>query len=146
MKFDRQRYLEEMTRLFESARDQFLERTTDTVIFVISVWTDPDAAASAVSFETRAHSDAFTEMPGVPNDSPADFQFRDIAKCDHLSIPGLWEETTSGGCWNDLEPALNEAAEIAARVFASLPLEENATLGVNSRRDWFDQRWALNTA
>ena len=144
MKFDKKRYFEEMTRLCEAARDQFLEQATGARIFVISVWTDPDAAASAVSFETRSHSDQFTENPGVPNDSPADFQFRDIAECDHLSFPKLWEEATSGGCWNDLEPALVGAAEIAAGIFVSLPLEDNATLGINSRRDWFDRRWTLN--
>jgi hypothetical protein len=137
------KYYEEMTALFEQAHAAFLKRGVGQRIFVISIWTDPDAAASAVCFETRSHSDKFTGVPGTVNDSPADFEYRDIAECEHASFPQLWEEHSSGVCWDELEPALEMAADIAAGIFRSLPLEENITLAINSRRDWFDKRWTL---
>ncbi len=146
MSLDKSKYLEEMTELFERARSRFLEEASSNQIFVISVWTDPDAAASAVSFETRSHSDSFTGTPGVVNDSPADFEYRNFAEYEHQSFPKYWEEGTSGSCWDVLEPALEIAADIAAGLFETLPLEINATLAINSRRDWFDRRWTLNRA
>ena len=146
MDLDQIKYLDEMSELFERVRLKFEKERPIDRIFVISIWTDPDAAASSVSLESRSHSDMFTGTPGVPNDSPADFEYRDFSECEHSSFPKFWEENTSGACWGELEPALVAAANNAIRLFEKMPLEPDAVLGVNSSRDWFDRRWALNSS
>jgi hypothetical protein len=137
----------------------------------VSIWTDPDAAVSAVSVETLEHSlvrveeanrydDRWreyllergnTEMAALfgvatRNCNPADFAFRDIATLDHASFDRLWEELSAGDCWNVLEPALREVAGETAASFSGFALHTDAVLGVNSRRDWFDHTVPLAPA
>ena len=146
MHFDKPKYMTEMEALINNAFHAFRQTEDAEAAFVVSIWTDPDAAASSVSVETRQHSFEFLGTRDRINDSPADFRYRDIAECDHRSFPALWEEATSGECWDLLEPALIEVANDAIRVLSNWPVEEDAVLGVNSRRDWFEHRFALQSA
>ena len=146
MDFDKPKYMSEMKALVRHAFHAFQQMGAAESVFVVSIWTDPDAAASSVSVETRQHSLEFLGTRNRINDSPADFRYRDIAECDHISFPALWEEITLGNCWEYLEPALIEVANEAIRVLSNWPVEEDAILGVNSRRDWFEHRFALRPA
>ena len=146
MRFDKAHYLTEMAALVRQAFKSFQSVEPTARAYVVSIWTDPDAAASSVSVETRHHTAEFIGTVDGFNDSPADFQYRDLAECDHASFPPLWEERTSGECWDVLEPALLEVAKDALSVFSACSLEENAILGVNGRRDWFEHRFSLQYA
>jgi hypothetical protein len=141
----------------------------NTVLYTASIWTDPDAAVSCVSFDTREHSDeqvlrsnewsrahyerlmaegqADEAKLFLPNEgrncNPADFLFRNIAKVKHASFESGWEQAAGDNCWDHLEPALHKVAARAAAAFSDLRLDRDAILGINSRRDWFDQHWPL---
>lgn len=168
-RFDQRLYLSEMELLILSARSQMMDRHSEISIFTINIWTDPDAALSAVSFDTRENSHAKINAANawskkhydrlmsegemeeaqlfLPNEgrnsNPADFAFRSIVTAKHDSFDEGWEEMAHEGCWNLLEPAILEVAESARKLFVDLRLDPHAELGVNSRRDWYDRRWLL---
>src|SRR5690349_16105228 len=56
MKFQREMYLSEMTRLIHNAVAELSSKHPDLAIYTVSIWTDPDAAASAISFDSRENS------------------------------------------------------------------------------------------
>ena len=146
-----------------------LELPARKPIFTVSIWTDPNAAASAVSIDTRENSDcqvrevneynqrqhdrlvqegdfemaAHFEDRATRNCNPADFAFREIASCRHDCFPENWEDKSVGACWDQLEPALATVAAWACSEFQQLDLEPEAELAVNSRRDWYDNTWRL---
>lgn len=174
MKFDQQRYRDEMRTLVESAKTQFRDQHPDVIVYTISIWTDPDAAASAVNFDTRQHATEqlqasndwgqkyhdqymadgdverarqFTPLPlDGRNTNPADFAYPLYAEIQHQSFPEGWEQDSDGACWDVLEPALRHVGESARVAFAELLLHPEAELGVNSRHDWYDEAWPLLSA
>lgn len=157
-------YLEEMRSLIETVVSRYAALPDAPVTYTISIWTDPDAAASAVSLDTFENSQAFvsdqnawnaqmredllsrgdSEMAALfetqpeRNCSPADFAYREFAEYAHQSFAPGWEESTEGACWDLLEPGLLRVAQEAAQALKSLRLHPAAILAVNSRQDWFD--------
>lgn len=114
MKFDEKRYLEEMRDLIDRAIAAFEARPEKPVVYTVSIWTDPDAAASAVCIDTEVNSQRFVagvneynrvkreqfladgdekmaKLFGVAtrNCSPADFAFRDRGMRSRIVSAGL---------------------------------------------------------
>ena len=56
--FEREHYFEEISALLSAAKTNFLAQNLKASVYTINVWTDPNAAASAVSFDTREHSES----------------------------------------------------------------------------------------
>ena len=163
VEFDEQIYLDEMQALLVEARRRWLNDQAGVMVFTVSVWTDPGAAASAVSFDTYENSvrkvsagnewaetkrqfwldrgdpemAALFEPRSGRNGNPADFAFASFAEIEHRSFVSHWEETTDGACWDVLEPALLIVLQAALRELDGLPLHADAELGVNSRVDWY---------
>ncbi len=158
-----------MALLVARAKQRMLNEHTYSIIYTVSIWTDPDAAASAISLDTyensldkiskanawskkehnRLMAEGDVEMAKLflPNEgrncNPADFAFRNLAEITHASFKPLWEEATKGQCWDQLESALTKVAEIGRVEFEELSLHPQAVLGINSRRDWFDSHWSI---
>lgn len=169
--FDEEAYLSEMDLLIRTAKRVMMSEHPDVVLYTASIWTDPDAAMSCVSFDTREHSDEQVRRDNewsvehydrlmaegeceeaelfLPNEgrncNPADFQFRNIASIPHVSFERHWESAAGAECWDQLEPALNKVAERAMSELSTLRLHRDAILGINSRRDWFDQHWPMSS-
>jgi hypothetical protein len=164
--FDEELYQVEMARLLTQAAEALRRRDPSAVVYTISIWTDPNAAVSAVSFDTadnsamkvgkaeawasqhharhlaagdHARAQLFAPRPTARNGNPADFAFRNVAEVEHHSFERGWETATGGACWDVLEPALLKVRDRALAVYAALQLHGDAQLGVNSRRDWFDR-------
>lgn len=167
--FNREQYLDEMQALIAQAKENIRAKAPGAVIFTLNVWTDPEAAASAVNLDTEESSArmiAFqnqrmaarrgrllaagdTEEAALWPDqegricNPADFAYSMVAECDHHSFSAGWEEASGGECWDILEPVLLEVGELARVKFADLPLHPEAELSVNSRDDWYNHTWAM---
>jgi hypothetical protein len=169
MKFQRDMYLSEMTRLIHDAVAELSSKHPDLTIYTVSIWTDPDAAASAISFDSRENSQravakheqwaadtrrglleegrleeaaAFETYDGR-NCNPADFLLSSLVEVRHKSFGGRWAEKSGGRCWDELGPCLAEVVQMAKVAFAQLRLEPDAELAVNSLRDWYDHPVAL---
>ena len=168
MRFEEELYQEEMGRLLRAAYGALSTEYPDVVVYSASICTEPDARVSAVSFDTRQNSEAMVarmarwardqharmlaEDPQaaaallrVParNTNPADFAVRDIVEVRHKAFDPHWEESSGGRCWDLLEPALERAAAVALEIFSRLPLDQDAELGVSTRRDWYGRTWTL---
>jgi hypothetical protein len=170
MEFDVQRYLREMQQLVATGCLRLAVRHPRVRVYSVSVWTDPDARGSAISFDTlansrlkvaasdryrkrqhaellregdRAMARLFAKPSRDRNSNPADFAFRSFHEVNHRSMPALWEERSDRRCWTELEPALREVAKLVLPTLAELRLEKGAVLGINSRRDWFDRTWPI---
>lgn len=166
--FDRWLYLQEMSRLVDEACAKFRTLPGSPVLYTASIWTDPDAACSAVNIDTWANSQAVVAQSnayndekraywkaqgdekmaalfGVAtrNDSPADFTYRELALCRHRSIAENWEHRTSGRCWRTLEPLLDRVRHMAAERLRTLPLHPDAILATNTHEDWFHHQVPL---
>lgn len=172
MKFNEQKYLDEIQALIANAKNRMMEKHPDVVIYTINIWTDPGAAVSAVNFDTFENSvakvksaNAFSKKyydeymakgdeemaklffpipPEGRNSNPADFAFRVFVEIEHKAFSPLWEEKSKGKCWDILEPALLKVGEMAKTSFADLPLHPKVELSVNSRRDWYDTTWPIS--
>ena len=166
MEFAQEAYHNEMRDLLRAAHDAAQRRLSNELIYSISIWTDPDAAESAVSIDTREHSSAHlaalsawaheqvakysgaieselaAALVNLPdrNINPADFAYVNLATKRHASFPHHWAADTDGACWQYLGPALESVADEALQLFAVLPLDSDAELGVNSANDWYAGR------
>ncbi len=167
MDWDPQKYLFEMQALVDLAMQLWADGDQEP-IYTVSIWTDPNAGASAISIDTKASSAKFikkvnafnkkererllaegeAEMAALygiesRNCSPADFEFRDFAEFRHRWFPPNWEENSDGACWELLLPILRQVASHAGAEFAKLSHEPDAILGINSSRDWFDEEFGF---
>lgn len=162
--FDREHYLEEISALLSAAKTNFLAQNPEASVYTINVWTDPNAAASAVSFDTREHSESMiayqnrqiaarresllasgnTEGATLCRNqegrvcNPADFAYPNVSECAHASMLVEWEDTSEGECWEILEPIMLDVRDLASRAFADIRLDSDAELSVNSQEDWYD--------
>jgi len=157
-----------MRDLLRAARAAARRRLGSARVYSVSIWTDPDAAASSVSIDTRSHSadhlatltswahGQVAKQPGMDRDlteallklpdrniNPADFALADLVVRKHTSFPAHWASNSEGACWDVLGPALERVAQEAVQLFAELPLDLEAELGVNSAHDWYDHRRAF---
>jgi len=153
--------------------DKAIKNLTDNYpkfkVYSISIWTDPNAAVSAINFDTKTNSkkvvqklnkffkkrydesikEGDLEMAELykpstnRNCNPANFKLRNFEKVIHLSIPRHWESETEGKCWKQLKPALNKVGIYAFKKSLSLSLDDDFELRVNSDKDWYDKKWTL---
>lgn len=135
------------------------------LLFTASIWTDPNGAVSAVSFDTAENSAAkiaqqlewsareyakyvgagdaemashFAPPDGAGrNTNLAAFAFRNICSIEHSSFPAGWEDQTEGRCWDELGPALLRIREYASACYSQLPCHPDARLAMNRQRDWY---------
>lgn len=169
MPFNKNRYLNEMKAMVDKAIDRLQTKKGKFKIYSVSVWTDPNAAVSSISFDTKVNSDKVVgksnryskkkydefiaegdlEMANLfkevsrRNCNPADFKLRDFEKAKHSYIPINWESKTDGKCWKILKPALAELGKYTFKKVQSLPLENDFELAINSDKDWYDRTWKL---
>lgn len=170
--FDPALYETEMKGLVDSSVKMLQQARPSVLLFTASIWTDPNGAVSAVSFDTAENSAArtakdlefsareyakyvaagdtemarlFSRPDGAHrNTNPADFAFRDICSIEHSSFATGWEDQTEGRCWDELEPALLRIREYALDRYSQLPHHPKARLAMNSQRDWYDHEVSLN--
>lgn len=167
MSFNSKLYKEEMLGLINEAINKMKETHADFEIYTASIWTDPNACASAISFDTlenskkriqksnewnKKHHDRLIEEEDYEqaelfkpikgrNVNPADFELRDFGTTDHQSFELDWEENSSGDCWDELEPALIELGEYAFKKMQELNIKNDFELSVNGRNDWYEYVW-----
>ena len=160
---DKLLYLEEMKNLINSAIDR-MNSNREFKIFTASVWTDPNAAASAISFDSEENSiikvkksdeflkkhydrlmaqEKFEEAQSfLPekrrNTNSADFELRDLVEISNLSFPMNWEEESDGDCWIELTPLLLEIGNFAFEKLQKLNLHDEFELAVNGPEDWYE--------
>lgn len=137
-------------------------------VYTISIWTDPNAAASSVSFDSKINSDSVVaasnewsrkyydqyiavgdleqaklfEPTGTRNCNPADFELRDFVEVSHAAMPLNWETKSKGKCWDRLEPLLKEIGAYAFTKADQLTLDRDLELSVNGRNDWYEFVWS----
>ena len=166
MDFNLVLYRREMEDLLRLALSVAEERLGGERVYSFSIWTDPDAAVSAISIDTRSHSAAQLSIlgafarsmdekyAGTPHEqftkpllrlpegnlNPAAFAYRNLAMADHASFPRHWATETDGRCWQLLGPALHDVAYDARAKIANLLLEPDAEVGVNTASDWYTHR------
>jgi hypothetical protein len=171
--FDEARYHAEMDQLLDAAVAALRRDHPQLVVYTVSIWTDPDAAASAVSIDTVEHSTACLadaaaydaryyakyladgdleqarlfalRTPGERGraTNPADFALRNLATIDHRAFPEDWGAESEGAWWDVLESALAQVLARALARFAAVPLHADAELGVNGRDDWYQSAQPL---
>lgn len=166
--FDQTLYLEEMTAMIDKAIRRLQSEKPGFKIYTASIWTDPDAAASSINFDSKensqnkvkksnewnkkyydqyiiegdlAQAELFKPNEGTRVCNPADFELRDFEEAIHESFPEHWERETDGKCWKELEPALIKIGEIYFHKIKILNVEEGFELSINSERDWYDKTW-----
>src|SRR5690349_6117949 len=162
--FDEVLFQIEMTRLLRDAEVVMRRDHPNVVIYSVAIWTDPNAAVSAVSVDTKENSDAKLASltawayarqadalaAGDPemavllgtlpprNRNPADFVLRALALARHRSFPRGWEEASGGECWQELVRALRAVRAEAMEMFGRFPLHPDAELAMSSASDWYD--------
>jgi len=123
MLIDQDVYLAEMGKLLADAKERLLAEWPAAEVYTVSIWTDPNAAISAVSFDTldnstkrvrqsnewnkkwyekyMAEGDTETAELFPPwtgrNKNPADFLFSNIAKVEHRSFTSMDEAMRIAG-------------------------------------------------
>ena len=168
--FDKQQYLQEMTALIDDAIRLMTLGNPGFKIYTISIWTDPNAAASSINFDSKDNSlknveesnewskkcyakylvennfeqtELFKPNIGTRVCNPADFALRDFCVTTHKSFPQNWETGTDGKCWMELEPALIEVGNYAFSKINSLNMEVGFELSINSQIDWYAKTWPM---
>jgi len=166
--FDEQLYLQEMTAMVDDAIRRMKLENPEFKIYTISIWTDPNAAASSINFDNKENSLRHVEQSNEwsnsyyvkyleennfeqaelfkPNDgsrmcNPADFVLRDFNVTTHKSFPQNWETKTEGKCWEALEPALIEVGNYTFSKINNFNMEDGFELSINSQIDWYDKTW-----
>jgi len=170
MKFDERLYLAEMGSLLRTAKAKLVSEHADLTVYTVAIWTDPNAAVSAINFDSFENSRAVADRSSLwaskqhghllasgrkelaelfkpfevsRNHNPADFLLCKFLVIKHHSFEHGWETNTRGKCWAELEPVLYKVGSFASEFLADLKLHPEAELGVNSHRDWFDTTWKL---
>lgn len=170
--FEKSLYQKEMIKMVDKAMRRMESDYPHFKIYSINIWTDANAAASAINFDSKAHSlkqvkrqnkfikkiynyhvsrgnlkDAamFTPNKGTRVFNPADFELRCFEETDNKSFPKGWEERTNGRCWKQLEPALIEIGDYAFMLSKALDLEKGFELSINSMLGWYEKTWREDT-
>lgn len=171
MAFDKENYLTEMKSMVDKAIERLKAEKPEFVIYTVSIWTDPNAAASAISFDSHRNSllkvresnefdkQQYEELIAEGdfesaqlfkpetwmqrNCNPADFELRDFEEIHHPDIPINWEYEKGGRCWPQLKPALTEIGNYAFKKIQTMPIEPDFELAINSKKDWYDKIWKI---
>jgi hypothetical protein len=168
MKFKYSMYIDEMKKLIDDALDKINRENPEFEIYTVSIWTDANAAASAINFDSKSNSDIkcrksnefneeqkkyWTSRGGIEmaklfepetgrNCNPADFHLRNFSTIKNRSVPSRWEERTDGKCWTELEPALKEVGEYTFQKMTAAKVRSDLEVGVNGKLDWYQFTWA----
>ncbi|WP_139924114.1 hypothetical protein [Hymenobacter sp. DG01] len=167
MPFDKVHYLNEMRAMIDKAFARMHIIHPIYEVYTVSIWTDPNAGASSISFDSKMHSDqqnarfnellqrhqlrlsavedqqkseVFEPLTGH-NDNPADFEIPDFEEVQHECIELNWEFDSDGECWDLLEPALQEIGNYAFVQSHLLQKHPEFELAVNGRHDWYESTW-----
>lgn len=162
--FDKALYLREMTSMVDKAIERIKLEKPDFKIYTVSIWTDPNAAISAINFDSKQNSLKGVEFSnkwrkelykqslalGITLDpieatrigNPADYELRNFELISHISFPKDWESDPDGFCWEQLEPALIEIGNYSFPKIKELNVESDVELSINSAKDWYDQTWS----
>lgn len=171
MAFNKENYLREMKSMVDKAMERLNSEKPDFVIYTISIWTDPNAAASAINFDSRQNSEQLVQqsnefdkeeyeelllegdLEGAElfkpetwmqrNCNPADFELPDFEETKHPDIPINWEYEKGGRCWSQLRPALTEIGNYAFNKIQEMRIEPDFELAINSKKDWYDKVWKI---
>lgn len=170
--FDKSLFFKEMYKMVNKAMRRMETELPHFKIYTINIWTDANAAASAINFDSKAHSLESIKQQNVrlkkyykyfasqgnleaaagfkPNKktrvfNPADFELRCFEETDNKSFQKGWEHKTNGRCWQQLEPALIEIGDYAFMLSKVLELEKGFELSINSKIEWYDTTWRENT-
>ncbi|TGD82921.1 hypothetical protein [Hymenobacter wooponensis] len=167
MKFNQNQYLAEMTTMVNKAIERMQREYPEWEIYTISIWTDPGAEFSAISFDSKIHSDKCIEHYNqlmksyqdaylakqeyekakqyAPvdgrNDNPADFELRDFEETNHTCFAIDWEDETEEDVWDLLEPAILKVGEYTFHKAQVLNRHTEFELGVNGVSDWYETTW-----
>ena len=148
-----------MIKLVDKAIQRLQIEKPNFKIYTASIWTDPNAAASSINFDSKSNSlnkvkesnewsekyykqylaegnleqaELFKPNVGTRVCNPADFELRDFEEIANNSFPSNWESDTDGKCWNKLEPALIEIGNSAFERIKNINIEEGFELSINS--------------
>jgi len=169
MEFNKAIYILEMKDMIEKAIQKLIIEKPDFFIYTVSIWTDPDASASSINFDSRDNSNKKVEHSNKFNQkyydkyllegdleqaelfkpktgrncNSADFELSNFGEKENQSIPKYWETETDGQCWDELEPALREIGNYAYNKICGLKTEPDFELSVNGRLDWYEFTWPL---
>lgn len=167
MAFNESLYLAEMKAMVDAAVQQLRTEHPSYEVYTLSIWTDPNAGASAVSFDSQTHSDQqlakanawsdqqrqrllaagneeqarLFEPEEGRNTNPADFELTDFAETTHEHLELNWEAESDGACWDVLTPALEEVGQYAFVQAQGLRLHPAFELAVNGPSDWYETTW-----
>jgi hypothetical protein len=167
MEFDQIAYIAEMKAMVNRSIDRLTQEKPDFEIFTVSLWTDANAAASSISFDSKGNSDKkvgesnawnekyykqyikegdfaqakLFEPTNSRNCNPADFELRDFEEIDNESMPDNWEDETDGECWDILDPILQKIGEYAFEKLSQRKINSDFELAVNGRLDWYEFTW-----
>lgn len=113
MEFKYPGYIDEMKKLIDDAMEKIKRENPDFEIYTVSIWTDANAAASAVNFDSKYNSDVKCQKSNEFNEkqktywtdkgdfdmaklfqpqigrncNPADFHLRDFLTIKNRAIP-----------------------------------------------------------
>ena len=167
MKFEKAIFIVEMKDMVDKAIRRLIIEKPDFEVFTASIWTDPNASASSINFDSKLNSDKKIESSNNwakkyydqylaegdleqaklfeprtgRNCNPADFELRDFGEIKNSSIPSDWETETEGRCWAKLEPALTEIGDYAFEKIRQLKTHSDFELSANGRLDWYQFTW-----
>ena len=167
MTFDKEIYILEMSRLLADSIKTLNKHHKDFLVYSVNIWTDPNAAISAINFDSKDNSDKaikssndfnkkyydnyiqagdteqakLFEQTITRNCNPADFELAQFATIENTSFQADWEENSNGGCWDILEEALKEFAVMAIDKLHTMNLHPEFELSVNGREDWYMFTW-----
>jgi len=167
MPFNKELYKKEMLEMIKRALKRINKTNTDFEIYTVSIWTDPNAGISAISFDSKENSDRVVKeankwskkhydklikenkadeaemyLPSEGRSSnPADFELSNFTECDNNAFDENWEQASNGKCWAELEPMLMQIGEAAFIEIQRMNLSPDFQLGVNGRNDWYEFTW-----
>jgi len=138
--------------LLQQAVDQYQQRYASEKVYQISIWTDPQVQVSAINFETKKHAEeqnaaqapAFRNAEGY-NGNPAGFKYCRFLERKHPEIAAInglnyFYHTHRYAADARISASLRKVVKRVREqnMLAGLPREEEAWIGVNSPRDWYD--------
>ena len=171
--FDSRLYQIEMQEMVDAAIEKMRNEQPDFEVFTASIWTDPNAKASSINFDDKAHSDQHLRQHHEwaqrhyqknkesidrngpeyvklllkkerRNRNPADFKLRDFVEIQNDSIKiDDWESEYEEQCWHELEPELKQIAKYTLQKIRVLKLHPQFELAVNGNRDWYQYKWKI---
>jgi hypothetical protein len=168
-------YEQEMKWMIDTAIEKLKKEHPGFIIYTASIWTDAEAGASAISFDSEEHSEyaidrSFQSLKqlyesnkdffdqrfgteyvqlllskGTRNENPADFKLRDYVEISNTSIDTHLWRNNDERLWQELTSQLHKIAEYALTKLKTVPLHKNFILGINGSKDWFEFTWSINT-